>query len=59
MASNLNYNIYTKYLNWMVDRGLLVLEKKGSRNIEVKITQKGLRTYDIMIEWIKENVGEL
>ncbi|WP_455393127.1 winged helix-turn-helix domain-containing protein [[Eubacterium] cellulosolvens] len=59
MASNLNYNIYIKYLNWMVDKELLVLEKRASRKIEVRITKKGLKTYDLMVEWIKENVGEL
>ena len=59
MASNLNYDIYSKYLNWMIKKDLLMVEKISKRNIRVKITQKGLETYDMMVEWIKENVGEL
>ena len=59
MASNLNFDIYSKYLNWIVEKELIKIEKLSERNIKVKITQKGLKTYDIMVEWIKENVGEL
>ena len=59
MAARLNYDIYSKYLGWLVEKGLMKIEMKTERNIKVKITQKGLKTYDIMVEWIKENVGEL
>jgi predicted transcriptional regulator len=59
MASNLNFDIYSRYLSWMVEKELLEIEKLAERNIRVKIKQKGLKTYDIMVEWIKENVGEL
>jgi len=37
----------------------LEIEKMAKRNIIVKLIQKGLKTYDIMVKWIKENVGEL
>ena len=50
---------HSRYLNWMLDKELIALVKRAERNISVKITQKGLKTYDIMVEWIKENVGEL
>jgi predicted transcriptional regulator len=59
MASNLNFDIYSRYLKWMVKKNLLQIEKQSERNIRVKITKKGLKTYDIMVDWIRENVGEL
>ena len=59
MASRLNYDIYTRYLSWMLDKELLLIEKTGERNISVKLTPKGLKTIDIIVDWLKENVGKL
>ena len=52
LAVRLNYNVYKKYLDWMEQKGLIVVGDT------VSITPKGLETYKTLVEWIKNTVGE-
>ena len=52
LAVRLNYNVYKKYLDWMEQKGLIVVGET------IAITPKGLETYKTLVEWIKDTVGE-
>ena len=52
LAVRLNYNVYKKYLDWMEQKGLIVVGET------VSITPKGLETYKTLVAWIKDTVGE-
>jgi len=52
LAVRLNYNVYKKYLDWMEQKGLIVVEES------VTITPKGLETYKTLVAWIKDTVGD-
>ena len=52
LAVRLNYNVYKKYLDWMEQKGLIVVDET------VRITPKGLETYKTLVAWIKETVGD-
>lgn len=52
LAVRLNYNVYKKYLDWMEQKGLIVVDET------VAITPKGLETYKTLVAWIKATVGD-
>lgn len=52
MGVRLNYNVYRKYLDWMQDKGLITSGEA------IAITPKGLQTYQSLVTWIKDTVGE-
>lgn len=52
LAVRLNYNVYKKYLDWMEEKGLVTVGET------VAITVKGVATYDSLVTWIKETVGD-
>lgn len=56
-AVRLNYNVYRKYLDWMVAKGFVTVtpSEDGDR---VAITPKGLETYHRLVVWIKETMGD-
>ena len=58
MAVRLNYTVFKKYLDWMVAKDLLTLTVDGDGAERVAITPRGARTYERLVEWIKETVGE-
>lgn len=51
--SELSYDKFISYLNWMASREL-VNENDGS----VHITEKGIETYNELVEWILKYVGK-
>ncbi|MBW3583940.1 MAG: winged helix-turn-helix domain-containing protein [Euryarchaeota archaeon] len=57
LAVRLNYNVYKKYLEWLVQAGLVetVAGKDGEC---IAITEKGRETYGTLVSWIKETIGE-
>jgi len=59
MAVGLNYNVYTKYLKWLEEKGLIVIKNEGPRHVTVKITKKGLDAYNTLAMWIKDVIGDL
>jgi len=58
MAVRLNYNVYKKYLDWMLEKGLIQVSTEKDGGERIAITPKGLSTYKTLVEWIKETVGE-
>lgn len=57
MAVGLNYNVYVKYLNWLIEKGLIKIEKGSDGHDYVRITEKGIQSHCTLVEWIKGIMG--
>lgn len=56
VAANVNYNVFTRYLDWMCDRGLVELENSADGHERVSLTPKGREAYRKIVQWINEVV---
>jgi predicted transcriptional regulator len=54
-VSGLSYDKLQKYLNWMIEKGLITVDGDGY----VSLTRKGAKTYDELVQWIIKYVGSL
>jgi predicted transcriptional regulator len=54
-ASGLSYDKLQRYLNWMIERGLVAIDSDGY----VSLTREGAKTYDELVQWIIKYVGSL
>lgn len=54
VASNVNYDIVTRYLAWMQDRGLVSLDDGPDGHFRVALTEKGREAYRKITQWISE-----
>lgn len=57
MAVGLNFNVYTKYLEWLENKGLIRMVEADERLKTVSLTPKGMETYKTLVKWIKDVVG--
>lgn len=57
MTVRLNFNVYTKYLEWLERKDLVHTHEEDERSKYVSVTPKGLETYQTLVEWIKEVIG--
>ena len=57
VAANVNYDVFSRYLAWLVARGLVVLESNPDAHERVAITEKGKRAYRQLLEWMNEFVA--
>lgn len=58
LASRVNYDVFRKYLSWMSDRGLVVLENSEDGHERVKLTPKGEEAYRKLVQWINEVIRQ-
>ncbi len=56
MAANLNYDIFSRYLAWLLSRGLVAPENSPDGHERVAITERGKAAYRSLMEWINEFV---
>jgi len=56
VASNVNYDILVRYLDWMRDRGLVTLEDSADGHVRVGMTGKGQEAYRKIVQWIYDVV---
>ena len=54
-ATGLSYDRLIKYLNWMVEKGLVEFDS----NSDVVLTKKGGETYDQLVKWILQHIGRV
>ena len=59
MAVGLNYNVYSRYLQWLQDKGLITIKDIDERHSVVRITEKGVEAYHTMASWIKDVIGDI
>ncbi len=57
MAVGLNFNVYTKYLDWLESKNLIHVTEQDERSKYVALTPKGIETYKTLVKWIKDVVG--
>ena len=53
-ASELSYDKFLIYLEWMCKKKL-IKEENGS----VQVMDEGIRTYNLLVDWILKHVGKL
>ena len=54
LASRVNYDLFSKYLAWMVDRDLVELVASEDGHERVQLTAKGEESYRKLVQWINE-----
>ena len=52
VAANVNYDIFTRYLSWMLARDLVVLEGSPDGHERVALSPKGYEAYRKLVQWI-------
>lgn len=53
--ANISYDKLERYLEWMAERGLVYIDGDGY----VRLTERGVETYNVLVEWIRRYVGSL
>lgn len=56
VAANVNYDVFTRYLEWMKGHGLVTLEGNPNGHDRVALTPKGYEAYRKLVLWINEVV---
>jgi len=54
VAANVNYDIFAKYLAWLVSRHLVTLVGGEDGHERVAIAEKGRKAYRLLVEWMNE-----
>lgn len=58
VATNVNYDVFSRYLAWMVGRNLVSLERSDDGHERVGLAPKGRDAYLRLVQWIKEVVRD-
>jgi predicted transcriptional regulator len=56
VASNVNWNVFMRYLTWLLDRELVSMNNSENGQARVRITPKGYDAYKRLVEWLDEFV---
>ncbi len=56
VAANVNYDVFSRYLSWMLDRGLVTLENSPDGHERIVLTSKGAEAYRKLVQWVNEVV---
>jgi len=56
MAANVNYDVFSRYLDWMVSKALVTFEDNPGHHAKVVLTAKGRNSYLKLVQWINEVV---
>lgn len=54
VASNINYDVFRRYMVWMSEKGLVELQAGSDGHDRVVLTRKGEETYGQLIRWMDE-----
>ena len=55
VSSELSYDKFIKYLDWMLDKNFVVIDENGL----VSLTEAGSEAYEELVQWIMKYVGQL
>lgn len=58
MAVRLNHDLFTRYLAFLVARGLIHLVTDGDGRETVRVTPKGREAYHRFVGWVRELLGD-
>jgi predicted transcriptional regulator len=56
VAAGLNYDVFTKYLEWMLSKNLVSMVPGDDGHERVLLTEKGMESYAKLVRWINEFV---
>lgn len=56
VATKVNYDVFSRYLGWMLSRGLVSLENSPDGRERVVLTPRGHEAYRKLVQWIHEVV---
>lgn len=56
VAAHVNYDVFSRYLEWLRARGLVALESTEDGHERVRLTPKGHDAYLRLVQWINEVV---
>jgi len=54
VAANVNYDVFAKYLAWLVSRDLVLLVGGEDGHERVTLAEKGRKAYRRLVEWMDE-----
>ncbi len=57
VAANVNYDVFTRYVSWMLGKGLVSMETSSDGHERVALTPKGYDAYRKLVQWINEVVN--
>ena len=58
VAGNVNYDVFSRYLDWTVSRGLVSIENAADGHDRITLTPKGHEAYRRLVQWVNEVVHE-
>ncbi len=58
VAANVNYDVFSRYLTWLEERGLVSVEGSADGHDRVALTAKGRESYRRLVQWINEVVRD-
>lgn len=56
VATNVNYDVFRKYVAWMNDKRLLLLEASDDGHERLTLTPRGHEAYRHLVMWINDVV---
>lgn len=56
VAANVNYDVFSRYLAWMVSKELVRLESNPDGHERVLLTAKGADAYRRLVQWVNDVV---
>lgn len=54
VASRVNYDVFRKYLTWMIEKQLVTLQNCADGHERVSLTPKGTEAYGKLVRWMEE-----
>ena len=58
VASNVNYDVFRRYVSWMDGRGLIAIENSTDGHERFSLTPKGDEAYRKLVQWINEVIHQ-
>jgi len=56
VAANVNYDVFSRYLAWMMAKGLVSLEANPDAHERVVLTARGAEAYRKLVQWVNDVV---
>ncbi len=56
VATNVNYDVFRKYVAWMAERGLVELENSLDGHERVMLSRKGQEAYKKLVQWMNDEI---
>jgi predicted transcriptional regulator len=56
VAAGVNYDVFSRYLAWLLAKGLVTLEGNPDARERVALTAKGAEAYRKLVQWVNDVV---